>query len=192
MIVCSCGEAASNGTPDERARESKKAAKFLGATLQFIELDGDAHLQVLPAHAITLAAILRTLRPGVVLAPTLAENQHPDHPRLGQLVGVAELKQLQSHAIGQLFFYAISPDGEPKSETPVLIDVSDKKVLSAWTKSMRAHASQLKSRHYVELQLARAQVNGLRAGLTHAIAIYPNEPIVLDNLSRLGKGARRF
>jgi LmbE family N-acetylglucosaminyl deacetylase len=202
MVVCSRGEAASNGTPHQRMKESQKAAKFLGASLEFVELDGDAHLQVLPAHAIKLAKILRTLRPGVVLAPTLTENQHPDHPRLGQLVreaarlarygGVAELKQLQSHAIGQLFFYAISPDGEPKTETPVLVGVADKKVLSAWTKAMRSHASQLKSRQYIELQLARAQVNGLRAGMSHAIAIYPNEPIVLDRLSRLGKGARKF
>ena len=202
MIVCSRGESASNGTPARRTAESKKAAGFLGAKLEFVELDGDAHLHVCTAHAIKLAAILRTHRPGVVLAPTLTENQHPDHPRLGQLVreaarlarygGVAELRHLDPHAIGQLFFYAISPDGECPGTTPVLVDVSDWKVMNAWIKAMRSHTSQLGSRKYVELQLARAQVHGLRAGVEHAIALYPNESIILDRLSRLGKGARRF
>jgi N-acetylglucosamine malate deacetylase 1 len=202
MIVCSRGESASHGTPAQRAAESQRAARCLAASLEFVELDGDAHLQARPQHAIKLAAILRRLRPGVVLAPTLAENQHPDHPRLGQIVreaarlarygGVAELRHLKPHAIGQLFFYAISCDGEMEGPPPILIDVSDKKVLTAWTKAMRSHASQLQSRQYVELQLARAQVNGLRAGVDHAIGLYPNEPLVIDHLSRLGRGARRF
>ena len=86
FVVCSRGEAASHGTPAQRVAEAKKSAALLGATIEFIELDGDAHLEVRVAHAIKLAGVLRRLRPGVVLAPSLVENQHPDHARLGQLV----------------------------------------------------------------------------------------------------------
>ena len=67
-------------------RRSEEAAALLGATIEFIELDGDAHLEVRAAHAIKLAGIIRRVRPGIVLAPSLVENQHPDHARLGQLV----------------------------------------------------------------------------------------------------------
>jgi LmbE family N-acetylglucosaminyl deacetylase len=57
-----------------------------------------------------------------VLAPSVVENQHPDHARLGRMVrdaarlarygGVKELR-LPPHAIGQLLFYAVTPEAEP-------------------------------------------------------------------------------
>src|SRR5688500_17560411 len=78
LVVCSHGEAGTNGTPEERQKEAEHAAKILGASLQFLHLDGDAHLEVKTSHAIKLAAIIRSIRPGIILAPSLAENQHPD------------------------------------------------------------------------------------------------------------------
>ena len=61
-----------------------------------------------------------------------------------------------------------------------------------WTAAMEAHASQAAARSYVELQLARARLNGLRAGLGHAMALFPNDPCVHDSLAQLGRGARHF
>jgi N-acetylglucosamine malate deacetylase 1 len=57
---------------------------------------------------------------------------------------------------------------------------------------MEAHATQVKARAYVEMQLTRARVNGLRAGVGHAIALYPNDPPVVNSLARLGRNANRF
>jgi len=202
FVICSRGEAASHGTPAQRVIEANRSAVLLGARLEFIELDGDAHLDVRVAHAIKLATIIRRVRPGIVLAPSLVENQHPDHPRLGQLVrdacrlarygGVKELRRLPAHAIEQLLYYAVTPEAEPVSTTPVLIDVSAPDVLQAWTAAMEAHASQAAARHYVELQLTRARLRGLRAGCGHAIALFPNDPPVLDSLAHAGRGARQF
>jgi hypothetical protein len=70
--------------------------------------------------------------------------------------------------------------------------VSAPEVLSAWTAAMEAHASQVKARAYVEMQKTRARVNGLRAGIGHAIALYPNDPPVVDSLARLGRTANGF
>jgi len=202
LVVCSRGESGTNGTPDERTAEAEQAAKLLGATLEFIELDGDAHLEIKAAHAIKLAAIIRRARPGIVLAPSLVENQHPDHARLGALVrdaarlarygGVKELRDLPPHSIGQLFYYAVSPESEPRDITPFLIDVSAPSVVQAWTDAMRAHASQSRTRNYVELQLMRASSLGVRTGVSHAIALYPNDPVVVGSLASLSRGARRF
>ncbi len=202
FVICSRGEAASHGTPKQRVAEAKKSAALLGATVEFVELDGDAHLEVRTIHAIKLAGIIRRVRPGVVLAPSLVENQHPDHPRLGQLVrdacrlarygGVKELRRSPSHAIEQLFYYAVTPEAEPANITPVLIDVSALGVLKAWTSAMEAHASQAATRNYVELQITRARLRGLRVGAGHAIALFPNDPLVLDSLADLSRGARRF
>ena len=202
LVVCSRGEAGSHGTPAQRVAEAEKAAALLGATVEFIELDGDAHLEIKAAHAIRLAGVLRRVKPGIVLAPSLVENQHPDHWRLGKLVrdasrlarfgGLAELRDLSPHVIGQLLFYAVTPEAEPSDITPFLVDVSAPEVVSVWTAAMEAHASQTAARNYVELQLTRARSKGLRAGISHAIALFPNDPPVIESLAQLGRGARRF
>jgi LmbE family N-acetylglucosaminyl deacetylase len=201
FVICSDGESGSNGSPSERISEARKAAAVLGAGVEFIELDGDAHLEVRSAHTLTLAAFIRRLKPGVILAPTLEQNQHPDHWRLGQLVrdavrlarygGVKELKPLPVHTVGQLLFYAVSPEAEPTGVSPVLIDVSAPDVLATWTRSMEAHKSQLRTRNYVELQLARSRVHGLRAGVGHALPLYPNDPLVFESLEAITRGARK-
>src|SRR3954465_6746408 len=59
FVVCSRGEAGTNGSPEERVAEAKTSAAILGATIEFIALDGDAHLEIRTAHAIILAGILR-------------------------------------------------------------------------------------------------------------------------------------
>ncbi len=202
LVVCSRGESGSHGTPEDRVDEAKQAAALLGATVEFVELDGDAHLELKSAHAIKLASIMRRVQPGVVLAPSLVENQHPDHWRLGRLVrdaarlarygGVPELRAQAPHSIQQLWFYAVTPEAEPRDISPVLIDISAPEILAAWTAAMEAHTSQTSARNYIELQTTRARLNGLRAGTGHAIALFPNDPPVLDSLEQLSRGARRF
>ena len=202
FIVCSRGEAGTHGTPKQRTAEAKKAAALLGATVEFLELDGDAHLEIRAVHAIQLAKMIRQVRPGAVLAPSLVANQHPDHARLGTLVrdaarlarygGLKELHGRKPHAIEQLFFYAVTPEAEPRDITPLLIDISSPEIISTWTAAMEAHASQTSTRNYVELQLTRARVLGARAGIDFASAVFPNEPLVFASLAQAGRGARRF
>jgi LmbE family N-acetylglucosaminyl deacetylase len=130
------------------------------------------------------------------------ENQHPDHWRLGKLVrdaarlarygGLKELRGKKPHPIGQLFYYAVTPEAEPRDLTPVLIDVSAPEIVAAWTAAMAAHATQTSARNYIELQLTRARLLGMRAGISHAIALFPGDPLVLDSLAQVGRGARRF
>jgi LmbE family N-acetylglucosaminyl deacetylase len=202
FVVCSCGEAGSYGTPRQRIAEAKKAATRLSATLEFLKLDGDAHLELRTSHAIKLAEIIRKVRPQIVLAPSCIENQHPDHARLGKLVrdacrlarygGLKELRRRKSHVIGQLFYYAITPEAEPRDITPVLVDVSAPGIISAWIAAMQAHVSQTTARSYVELQITRARLWGLRAGVEHAVALFPNEPLIFESIAQANRGARRF
>ena len=86
----------------------------------------------------------------------------------------------------------MTPEAEPRDITPVLIDVSAPEIISAWTEAMQAHASQVSARNYVELQLTRARLLGARAGVGHAIALFPNEPLMFGSLAQTGRGARRF
>jgi LmbE family N-acetylglucosaminyl deacetylase len=202
LVVCSRGEAATHGVPGERVVEAQRAAALLGASIEFVLLDGDSHLEIRAAHAITLAGVLRRVRPDAVLAPSLVENQHPDHSRLGRLVrdaarlarygGVHELRAWPPHRIEQLLFYGLTAASEPDGTTPVLIDISAPETVAAWVAAMEAHASQTGARNYVELQLARARLRGLSAGVEYATALFPADPLVYTSLSAVGRGARGF
>ncbi|HEX7654396.1 MAG TPA: PIG-L family deacetylase [Verrucomicrobiae bacterium] len=202
LVVCSQGEAGTYGTPRIRTAETKKAAAQLGAQVELIRLDGDAHLEIKAAHAIKLAAYIRRFRPEILLAPSVVENQHPDHWRLGKLVrdaarlarygGLKELKAQSPHAVAQLLFYAVTPEAEPKDISPLLYDISAPETMSHWRAAMLAHASQVAAQKYVELQITRARLLGVRAGVEYAQALFPNDPIVVNQLAQLNRLARQF
>jgi LmbE family N-acetylglucosaminyl deacetylase len=164
FVVCSRGEAATHGQPEQRVAEAQRAAALLGATIEFVEFDGDSHLEVRTAHAITLAGVVRRVRPA----------------RFG---GVQELSEWPPHAIAQ---------SEPDNISPVLIDISPPEIISAWVAAMEAHASQTSARNYVELQIARARLHGLGAAVEYATALFPADPLLFTSLSGLGRGARGF
>jgi len=200
FVVCSRGEAGTHGQPEQRVTEARRAATLLGATIEFLEFDGDSHLEVRAAHAITLAGVLRRVRPGIVLAPSPAENQHPDHSRLGRLVcdaarlacfgGLRELTPSPPHRISHLLFYAVTREAEPDNISPVLIDISRPEIVAAWVAAMEAHSSQTSARNYIEVQLSRARLYGLGAAMEYATALFPADPLVFTSLSGLGRGAR--
>jgi len=202
FIICSRGESGSFGDQQTRIKEAKKAANLLGADLHCIDLDGDAHLEIKSAHVLLLAEKIRILKPDIVVAPTTVTTQHPDHYKLGEMVrdatriarygGVKELKQFKPHSIKQLFFYALTPDAQPKESLPLLFDISSSRVISLWKKAMLAHASQVKSKKYVELQLARARVLGLSSNLEYAQALYFEHSLVYSSLTSLSASARNF
>lgn len=202
LVVCSRGEAGTHGTPAGRTVEARNAAALLGATIEFLDLGGDAHFEPSIKNRLKIAALIRQYRPSVVLAPTLVENQHPDHAVLGRLVrdatrsarfgGLKELRRWPAHAVTQVIYYAVSVEAEPRDQVPVFIDVSDEAVAQAWTAAMQAHASQMQTRSYADFQLARAAVNGQRAGVRLAIPLFPNDPLVFSSLAAMGRGARRY
>ncbi len=202
LVVCSRGESGTRGSPEQRKAEAEQAAMILGASIEFTDLGGDAHFECRVEHAIKLAGIIRRLKPDIVLAPSVVENQHPDHSKLGKMLrdaarlarygGLEELRGWEPHSIRQLLFYAVTPEAEPTDLARVLIDVSGPEVVAAWTNAMGAHASQVQSRSYVEMQLMRARLNGMRCGKGHAIALFPNDPLVFDSLDALNGAARHF
>jgi hypothetical protein len=113
-----------------------------------------------------------------------------DAARLARYGGLAELRPARPHAIGALLLYAVSPGAEPPGPPPVLIDISAPGILAAWKASMEAHASQMRTRNYIDLQVARARVRGLGAGVEYAQALYPADPVLLESLEPLARSAR--
>ncbi len=51
ILVTSKGEAATAGTPEERAEESRQAAAVIGAEIEFLDLGGDCNITAAPENA---------------------------------------------------------------------------------------------------------------------------------------------
>jgi LmbE family N-acetylglucosaminyl deacetylase len=200
LCLCSRGESGSNGTAEIREAEARKAAQLLKAEIQFLDLGGDGLIENTRANALLIAQEIRRQQPTTVLAPTLTENQHPDHAAVGALVrdaarlarygGLDALSEQPLHTIEELFYYAISPGAEPAGVEAIRFDISDH--AEAWTALMACHASQMKTRRYIDLQLARARMHGLSAGVEAAQLLFPNDPLLLSSWAQLPSSTRLF
>ncbi len=201
LVVGSRGESGTHGTSLQREAEATQAAELMGATLQFVDLGGDANIENTRAGARVLARIIREQQPAVVMAPTTEENQHPDHAAVGRMArdatrlarygGLAELQDLPRHAVSQLLYYPIGADATPRDRQAVLYPLSDD-VVATWQQVMEAHASQMQTRNYVDYQLARSALLGQRAGVGHALEFFPNDPLLINSLAQIDGSSRHF
>ena len=82
------------------------------------------------------------------------------------------------HSIEQLFFYAVSPEAEPRDVTPLLIDVSAPESSRHGPPAMQgARLAGRSAELHRAAAHARAARSELRAGVSHAIALFPNDPL---------------
>ena len=78
VLDLTAGEMGTRGTPELRAREAAKAAKFLGLTWRGTLGVPDSDVQPTRQHKLRLAAVIRQYRPRTVILPYW-EARHPDH-----------------------------------------------------------------------------------------------------------------
>ncbi|CAN5637675.1 bacillithiol biosynthesis deacetylase BshB1 [soil metagenome] len=201
LCVCSRGEAASNGTPDQREAEARRAADLIGASIEFLDFGGDSMIEPSRPRAIEIARRIRVFQPDVLLGPVTSSNQHPDHAALGVMCrdavrlarygGVPELRDVAPHAVKHCFRYAVTPSAEPGEGTAAMwVDISAQ--LERWVAVMECHTSQLRTRRYIDLQLARARLLGIEAGVEYAQALFASDPWLVENLRELPRSVRLF
>lgn len=198
ILVTSKGEAASAGTPEERAQEARDAARTIGAAIQFLEMGGDCHIQHNTANSMAIAREIRRFKPDVILAPHLGENQHPDHSAVGKNVrdaarlarfgGLEDLEELPPHPITSLYFYTIT---QVFVDPPQLVvDVTATR--EAWQAAIECHKSQMRTRNYLDLVMARARTLGAAVGVDYAAGLWLNDPIRVGSLGDLHLSSRYF
>ena len=201
ISICSRGEAGSNGVPGEREAEARRAAQLLGATIDFLEMGGDAHLEICALNNIAIARQIRIARPDLLLTPVASPDQHPDHivvshlcrnaARLARYGGLAELRDLLPHAIRHHLEYAITPGAEPgREQRAIRVDISE--YFARWIELMECHQTQLRTRRYIEVQTARARLLGLESGVEYAQALYASDAFLIKNFGELPVSVRLF
>ena len=201
LCICSRGEAGSNGTPNEREREARSAAQIIGAKIDFLEMGGDAHLEICAVNNIAIARQIRIARPDILLSPVASPEQHPDHivvshlcrnaVRLARYGGLAELRDLSPHRIGCHLEYAITPSAESGQEQRMIrVDISE--YFARWVELMECHQTQLRTRRYTELQTARARLLGLESGIEYAQALYAPDAFLIKDFGELPPAVNLF
>lgn len=198
VLCLTKGEAGTAGTPEQREKETKQAAKIMGVQLDFLDVGGDCNVEYTLPNRLAIAKKIREIRPDIVLSPTLDDNQHPDHRitaeltrdacRLARYGGIEKLKKLKPHLISSLYQYQITRFTAQQPD--LIVDVSS--VMEQWIKAMRAHDSQVSNMNYVNFIQARSSLWGQMSGREYGIALWQLDPIVIDNLETVKKAARRF
>jgi bacillithiol biosynthesis deacetylase BshB1 len=132
------GEASTRGTVEERRAEAERSAETLGAAALEILDCGDGRLRIGEAEEDALIAVLRRLRPEIVLAPPPADR-HPDHGRAHDLVaaacfyaGLRRRSAGEPHRPAASFFYMQHDAFEPR----FVVDVT-----TGWEKKLAALAA---------------------------------------------------
>lgn len=143
IIDLTRGEAATKGTPEERAIEAANAAKVLGLDVRLNLGWPDSRIMDSEDRRLQLGRILRELQARVVVAPH-ANDRHPDHVAAAEIVPAAvHLAGLKNSPLSGtpykpegLFFYM----GNGPFEATLVVDTSD--YIEIWEKAVRCYQSQ--------------------------------------------------
>lgn len=190
------GEAATRGTPEERAAESDRAAKILGVALRG-RLDlGDGDLANGQGNRASVVQAIRRLRPRLILT-LAADDRHPDHGRAHELVRDAAFFAYVAkfpaegerwRVEGLAYFVGNHQPADPRVDW--IVDVSD--TFETKRAALEAYASQLlaapgdpnptyiASQEFWELIEIRSRLWGHRIGARHG------EPFLLDRPAHAG------
>lgn len=143
VLDLSRGEAATKGTPEERAAEAGAAARVLGLSVRRNLGWPDSRLLDSEDRRLQLARELRELRPRVVAAP-YANDRHPDHVAAAAIVPAAvHLAGLRNSPLSgepwkveHLLHYM----GNGPFEARLVVDTSD--YIDIWEEAVRCYRSQ--------------------------------------------------
>ncbi len=189
------GEMGTRGTPETRLRESRAAAKTLGAAFREQLNFGDGGLRTGPDEEKQIIEVIRRWRPALVFAPW-PDERHPDHTRAGRLIteasfyaGLHKLKsRLAAHRPQVVIYYL-------QNYLPPLTFVVD--VSEAWKTKMRAiqsYKSQffnpksveprtfIAEERFLEMIEARGQHFGALIGARYGEAFVTKQPPKINNV----------
>lgn len=185
------GEMASNGTPEERAREAEEAAEILGLTervqlgLPDTRLDPRA-----PEQLEAVVAVLRRLEPELVLVPW-RRDRHPDHEAASALVDralfLAGLRKTgESVRPRAVFYYPMRHRARPSLVVDTTLAAAEKRAaIGCYRSQLRRDGSTLiASMDALEAIEARDRYVGSMIGVAYGEALVAARAIgVVDPLA---------
>ena len=197
MCDLTVGEMGSNGTVDERLRESQAACEVLGASWRENLHLPDRRIGKDPAHLDAVVAFIRRHRPRAVAAPYWADR-HPDHAAGSALVTEAVfnsgLRKYRAE-IGEAWkvewvcYYFINDSAAPSFVVDVTPHYARKRRaldchVSQFQAGPQAVGTRLNTPVFRQLVESRDAQFGALAGVEWAEGFVVREPIVRRTLFR--------
>jgi bacillithiol biosynthesis deacetylase BshB1 len=196
LVDLSPGESSSNGTPEERTAEARKAAAILGAKQRLnVGLPDCAIQSEDPGQTRAVVDIIRSVRPDLVLIPH-KEDPHPDHASGGALIERAiYLAGIQGYAAGSEACSVRSGlvyMGRLDFEPDFIVDITP--TFSMKMDAVRAHRSQfirdegrnptsINSPDFLQFLEARSSSYGYRAGARYGEPFLSWRPVALKDFA---------
>jgi N-acetylglucosamine malate deacetylase 1 len=197
IVHLTVGDMGSHGSPDVRRQELMAAAHAL--RLDQVEVLDFQDCRVTDdfESRLKIAAVVRRLRPTLVLAPYWGGPPgrgigHTAHQATGYLVShavnFAHLRALpldgEPHAVSTIFYYLFPHEMPPT----LIVDISD--YVDRWVEVLQCHRSQFynpQTQRYdaIDRFLAVARARGFTRGIRYAHAFIVPGPLILDDPVRL-------
>ncbi|MBI3327677.1 MAG: PIG-L family deacetylase [Nitrospinae bacterium] len=193
IVDLTVGDMGSRGTPEVRRQELMAAGDALNLDhVEVLDFQDCRVTDDFPGR-LKIAAVVRRLRPTLVLAPYWGGPPgrgigHTDHQAAGYLVshGVnfAHLGALpldgEPHAVSTIFYYLFPHEMQPT----FVVDISD--YVDRWVEVLKCHHSQFynpRTQRYdaIERFLALAQARGFARGIRYAQAFILPELLIIDD-----------
>jgi N-acetylglucosamine malate deacetylase 1 len=197
IVHLTLGEMGSRGTSEVRRQELLAAANALGLDrVEVLDFQDCRVTDDVPSR-LKIAAVVRRLRPTLVLAPYWGGPPgrgigHADHQAADYLVshGVnfAHLRALpldgEPHAVSAIFYYLFPQEMPPT----FVVDISE--YVDRWVEVLQCHRSQFYNPHTqrydtIDRFLALAQARGFGTGIGYAQAFIAQRPLTIDDPVRL-------
>jgi bacillithiol biosynthesis deacetylase BshB1 len=166
------GEMGTRGTPENRAREARRAAEILGASFRETLDFGDGGLVHSRENELILIDLIRRERPRLVLT-SYPEDRHPDHHRTGRIVAdaayYAGLRKIETrhpaHRPQQTIYFSTAYVHEPTFVVDVTASMPQRR------EAVRAYASQFHDPRSTEPQTLLSQESFL-AGIEARLRVF--------------------
>lgn len=194
MADLTLGQKGSNGTADIRKKESEDAAAVIGAKRVFLDFV-DCEIIDSCDGRLKLVSLIRKYCPKLVIAPMWkGEQNHPDHLACGLMARYAcryarfknVLPEIPIHWVDGILHYP--PPGDHSVD--FLVDVST--YVETWMKMIQCHTSQMETFPYDDWNKRVASKYGVMINAGFAQGLVKGNPIVVDDLMHIARGAREI
>jgi bacillithiol biosynthesis deacetylase BshB1 len=193
ILDLTAGEMGTRGTPQIRAAEAAKAARFLGAAWRGNLGVPDSDVQPSRQHKLRLAGMIRELQPKTVILPYW-EARHPDHYHASTLgyeaCFLAGLKNLAVTGEAYRPFKILYTTAFAEVRPTFVVDITAqytrrRKAILAYGSQFRPAKSEKRGKVFLGLEQLEDEMDRLARNSGHLIGVKYGEPFLMKELAKV-------
>jgi N-acetylglucosamine malate deacetylase 1 len=193
ILDLTAGEMGTRGTPEIRAAEAARAAKFLGVAWRGNLGVPDSDVQPSRQHKLRLAGMIRELQPKTVILPYW-EARHPDHYHASTLgyeaCFLAGLKNLAISGEAYRPFKILYTTAFAEVRPTFVVDITAqyarrRKAILAYGSQFRPAQSEKRGKVFLGLEQLEDEMDRLARNSGHLIDVKYGEPFLMKELAKV-------